>query len=498
MCEDMHDFPKNKCFPTNQPLLKLLKQEMNVFNSSFSHCDTLEKLKACLKSIQKQKTDLDSFLNKGVDQIRTHCLIVKASIEQAAENSMQNILKAKGELINELNAYQSATIEIYEKNKTHTKDKFNFVEIYSEIEQFELNYNKFDPLQAIKLAENLASKLSSTKTELETLLFNGSLIEFSANENPVEASQIGYFNYFNSNSINHNFSINISNCNNTSTNTSNNSLQSNTLSFGKLSKTDFNLNKLLEKKTPFQFRSDLNFQVLDNGNYAITFKDSNDKLYYLSIFSANFTLIKTINLPLQSDSSMIRMFNHKNNVLISNSSNWCNRLIVIDESFELKSKDFEQDDEVLSVTANENYIFCLLSSSNINFHDWNLEFINSFTPSLDENLPFCVPTDISQLEIVDGKFIFKFENKIRIFDEDGRLLNETFITYDEFIVNRSKNQIAFWNREVQKIVFLDASGNSLNQTFLQDFSNENLILIFDNFGNQLFVDLKNFLLFKEI
>jgi hypothetical protein len=507
ICDEMHDFPKNKCFPTNQALLKLLNQEfnnsMNMFCTSFSHCDdTLEKLKTCLKNIQKQKADFDVYLQKGDEQIRQHCLLIKANIEQASESALQNIQKIKEQLMNELENYQSETINFYQANKTKPREKFNFKEIYDEIDRFELNYNKYDPLNAIKLAQDLDNRLSSTKIELENLLFNGALIQFNLSENLIESSQVGYFSYSdsdsdsnnqNTNQINENTMDNLDNSGGSSSGNNNS-----TLVFEKLIKTEFNLNKLLPKKTPFQFRSDLNFQILENGNYIISFKDSIDKLYHLAIFNSSFTLIKSIDLPLQTEGVGLKMFKFKNKILISNSNNWCNRLIVIDEDLVVKTKDFEQDDEVLSLTANENYIFCLLGSSVINFHDWNLEFINSFTPSLDENLPFCVPTDISQLEIIDGKFVFKFENKIRIFDEDGRMLNETFITYDDFLVNHTKNQIVIWNRETHKIFYLDSNGSTLSEIRLHDFSNDNLNLYFDSLGNHLFVDLKNFLIFKDV
>lgn len=501
ICDEMHDFPKNKCFPTNQALLKLLNQElnnsMNMFSTSFSHCDnTLEKLKTCLKNIQRQKVDFDAYLNKGEEQIRLHCVSIKISIEQAADSAIQSIHKIKEQLVNELEVYQIETIKFYEINKTKPKEKFNFKEIYDEIDRFELNYNKYDPLNAIKLAQDLDNRLSSTKIEIEHLLFNGSLIQFNLSENVIESSHVGYFSYSDTDSDSNNQNNIHSNnhIDNTLDNLDNSGIGS--IVFGKLVKTDFNLNKLLEKNSPFQYRSDLNFQILENGNYAIAFKDSNDKLYHLAIFSSSFHLIKSISLPLQAESGL-KMFKYKNKILISNSSNWCNRLIIVDEDLELKSKDFEQDDEVLSLAANENYIFCLLGSSVINFHDWSLEFINSFTPSLDENLPFCVPTDISQLEIVDAKFVFKFENKIRIFDEDGRLLNETFITYDDIMINHSKNQIVIWNRDTHKLFYFDSNGSSISETCLQEFNNDNLNLFFDSLGNHVFVDLKNFFMFKD-
>ena len=269
------------------------------------------------------------------------------------------------------------------------------------------------------------------------------------------------------------------------------------MEFDKLSKIDFNLNRLLGKKNPFQFRSDLSFQVLENGTYAISFRDSSDKLYYLAFFDSEWTLKKTISLPVQTESGGLRMYKYKNTILVSNSSDWCNRIMVVDESFELKSKDLEQDDEILGITANEKYIFCLMNSSTINFHDWNLELISSFTPaSQDENMPFCVPSEISQLEIVDAKFVFKYENKIRIFDEDGRLLNECSITYDEFLVNHAKSQLVVWNREAHMVSCLSYTGQLLGEISLQEIGNDNLSLCFDETGEFLFVDLKNFIVHK--
>ena len=205
MCEDTHDYPKNKCFPTNQPLLKLLNSELNN-NSSFGHSsysDTqLDKFKACMKSIRKEKSDIDSYVASGVEKIQAHCLEVKASIEAAAENSISSIRRVRDDLVNELNAYESDTVEFYEQNKSKPRAHIDFQAIHDEIDQLEASYAKYDAIQALDMALELKQKLDKAKDDLEKTLFNGSLIQFSAGLGEIEAGQVGFFSYNASSNLN--------------------------------------------------------------------------------------------------------------------------------------------------------------------------------------------------------------------------------------------------------------------------------------------------------
>jgi hypothetical protein len=410
MCSELHDFPKNKLFPTNQALYKLLQQEQQEQQHHHQTIpltkDTrksLEKLRIQLKQAHKQRDLFEEYMHRGDQHIRAHCQLIKQSIEQAVASAIDIVNKTRADLIVQLDKYERDTCVFYAANRHKPAEKEeennnNFKQIYAEIEQLaQVNSSKYEAENACELAADLNRRLDLTKRELEMMLFNGCLVEFTAN-----GVQVGFFVYDNHDHIDDDEILVVN---------GGEKVNKSIISFEALTKIDFNLNKLIEKKTPFQFRSDVCLQVLDSGSYACTYRDSSDKLYYLAVFSSDLkTLIKNICLPLQQQQSTEsvtnttttntpRLFKHKSKLLIGHSSsNWCNRLITIDttsSSFAITSKDFEQqqDDQILWITASDRYIFCLLASSNIACHCWSdLTLVSSFTPSLDESLPFCIPT----------------------------------------------------------------------------------------------------------
>ena len=110
-----------------------------------------------------------------------------------------------------------------------------------------------------------------------------------------------------------------------------------------------------------------------------------------------------------------------------------------------------------------------------------------------------IAAKVNQLEIVDENyFLFKYDNKLRFFNENGKLLNECLVTVDNVVVNQTRKQIVVWNKKINKLIVLGSRGEMLSEINLLNFSNEdlNLNLFIDNMGNYLFVDLEYSVLFK--
>jgi hypothetical protein len=480
MCQEAHSFPQNKCFPINKPLSKLLSKEYKRFNITGESAD---KLKSCMAKIHTEKSELEHLSKNATDFIIAECQKFKIDIDLAIERSIEQLHKIRDEFLGELNEYQIKTISTHEKNKETCGDEMKLHEMYEELESFEKDLNTFDFLEAIKKAQDLEIKFIAKKVEIQNFIFDKNFISFKESNKKLEYNHVGMFSY---SSLN-NLDVNLRNC----------------LDFNKMNRVDFNLNSLVENKHPF--KSDVEFQVLENGNYVIAYRNISDSFNDLIVVEPNFNILKSINLPVTDFS---RIFKFKNRILIRNRIYTrefiqIDTLVAIGEDFALKTISFQQNDKILYVTANERYIFCLLDRSNqICFYNWNLEIINSFTPN--NALPQCafnlpIAAKVNQLEIVDENyFLFKYDNKLRFFNENGKLLNECLVTVDNVVVNQTRKQIVVWNKKINKLIVLGSRGEMLSEINLLNFSNEdlNLNLFIDNMGNYLFVDLEYSVLFK--
>lgn len=481
MCDETHFFPKDKCFPTNQPLSKLLSKEYKRFNLTGESAD---KLRICIEKIHTEKFELDNLSNNAKDFIKAECQKFKIDIDLAIERTIEQLHKIRDNFIDELNEYQLKTCEMYEKNKENYEGELKLDKMYEEFDQFEKDINKYDFLEAIKIAQDLAIKFNVKKVEIQNFIFGKNFINFKESFTKIEPNQVGMFNY---SSLN-NLDINLKDC----------------LDFNKMNRMDFNLNNLVANKHPF--KSDVEFQVLENGNYVIAYRNISDSFNDIIIVEPNFNILKCIHLPITDFS---RIFKFKNRIIIRNRIYTrefvqIDTLVAINEEFAVKTISFQQNDKILYVTANEKYIFCLLDRSNqICFYNWNLEVINSFTPN-NTSSPQCafnlpIAAKVNQLEIIDeNNFLFKYDNKLRFFNENGKFLNECVVTIDNVVVNQSKKQIIVWNKKMNRIIVLGSRGEVLCEINLFNFSNEdlNLSLFLDNFGNYVFVDLEYAVLYK--
>ena len=222
MCEEEHSFPKNNCFPTNQPLSKLLDKELKRFNLTGESSD---KLQSCLNNIQKEKYEIENLRKNAVDFIMTECQHLKVDIDLAVEKSIERLHTIRDDFFGQLDDYQNKTVDAFESNKEKIVD-LNLEKIYEEFENFEANQNKFDFVQAINIAQELSEKFHLKKTEIQNFIFNKNFISFKENSAKINSSQLGSFHYSALNNLNVNLK--------------------DTIDFNKMYRIDFNLNKLVE------------------------------------------------------------------------------------------------------------------------------------------------------------------------------------------------------------------------------------------------------------
>jgi hypothetical protein len=279
---------------------------------------------------------------------------------------------------------------------------------------------------------------------------------------------------------------------------------------------DFDLNKIVDDWHPF--KRDIQFQVLENGNYVISYRNISDNLTDLIVLDADFNLLEMFDLGKRDEP--LRLFKYRNFIIISYQTGWrlnYSKLVLLDLA-ELKPKtmcysrtvEFKTSflNETIYVTCNEEHIFCLEEKfPKIHVISWDsLKEITNYSTNSQENLPYCIPigSKIDQLEFVDNKFIFKYKDKhgerIRIF-ENGKLIKNLAVTGQSLSINHGKNQIVLWDQEKNKLTYLDSNGQLLSENggiILENSSTSKLRLYFKKSNNPIFVDLEHAFFYKIV
>ena len=192
MCEDNHEFPVDKRFPTNQHLLKLLNKDLKLFNFG----ESAEKLKTYVHSLQTNKLELQELALNGREFIADYCKQIRSDIESATEKEVQCIYKRHEELLAEARFYEKETIDVYEKNKDRFHQKQSLNDLFRRVLNFEQNQSKLDVLEATRVAKDLDDKIKELKEKLTHFLFNGNVMKFHENKNS-SAESVGILEYSN-------------------------------------------------------------------------------------------------------------------------------------------------------------------------------------------------------------------------------------------------------------------------------------------------------------
>jgi len=277
----------------------------------------------------------------------------------------------------------------------------------------------------------------------------------------------------------------------------------------------FDLNKIVDDWHPF--KRDIQFQVLENGNYVILYRNIADNLTDLIVLDADFKLLEMYDLEKKDEP--LRLFKYKNYIILSYQTGWLlnhSKLVLINlEETKSKTKNYRTveiktsfSNETISIACNKEHIFCLEEKySKIHVISWeSLKEITSYTTNSQENLPYCIPSGskIDQLEFVDNKFIFKYRDqygeRIRIF-ENGKLIKNVSVTGESISINHARNQIVLWDQENHKLTYWDSNGQVLSVNgciTLKSISNSKLRVFFKKSNNPIFIDLEHAFFYKIV
>ena len=103
---------------------------------------------------------------------------------------------------------------------------------------------------------------------------------------------------------------------------------------------DFDLNKIVDDWHPF--KRDIQFQVLENGNFVILYRNIADNLTDLIVLDADFKLLEMYDLEKKDEP--LRLFKYKNYVIVTYKTGWLlnhSKLVVINlEEPKSKTKNY--------------------------------------------------------------------------------------------------------------------------------------------------------------
>ena len=278
---------------------------------------------------------------------------------------------------------------------------------------------------------------------------------------------------------------------------------------------DFNLNNIVDNWHPF--KRDIQFEILDNGNYVISYRNVADYLTDLVVLDPSFKLLFPINLDNIEWKFVgiyrLKLFKYKNKIIVSfqNPLRFSySKLVLINlenptsfSKMDIQTLQFQTSifNETIYLTCDQKYIYCLEEKyPKIHVISWqSLSEVATYSTSTQEHLPYFIPkgSKVEQIEFVDNKFVFRHEDKMKIFENGKILLNA--INVESISINHGTNQIVLWDQTKKQLTYLNSNGNVLcvkENISLENCQNCKLKVYFDKLNNPFFVDLEHAFLYK--
>lgn len=472
-----------KCIP-KEPLFKCLichKLHETPFEGYISNkkaeelVDSLTKksrLEENIKFIHKSLDDLEKKLDKGDQVILDYCAELRTNIHSKVETTIKTLTMLEKNFSDQIDKFEKQSIESY-RNKTSFRGSLQeFIdETRKKIEKFvsfvkeESDVSENDLNLAMTILESYKNQLRIKKNELNKAIFSHKMMSFEENPNEFEPELIGLMSFKDID------------------------LKASEIEDIDLVQPLAKLNIQSSKLEKYQI------DILDNENFVILYKTVDDTSINLALFNKSENcFIKEICLKkyLECSSHMYDMFIFKNKVVIHVS----NLVYVYNEELELLKSCCIDCEYIRSVAANECAIIFLVSkyndgnfTENIEYKDWNLDYINPIFQTTDEFKPFYLEHPeswIKNIKIKNSKYFISYHNYIKIYNSNGDLKENisNFLTQDIPSYTSTYCSFSMYERYLidskDNLIWFDKNGylNFLNLNDRKEFSvdiPENLI-----------------------
>ena len=108
LCEEKHDLPSNKNFPTNKTVLKILKKQPK----EIEHSDLIKNFKKSLNLMVEKVNEYENIVNdNGTDRINSHCFDLRQEVDLATEKLIDQIQDEREKLLKEINDFEADRIK---------------------------------------------------------------------------------------------------------------------------------------------------------------------------------------------------------------------------------------------------------------------------------------------------------------------------------------------------------------------------------------------------
>ena len=464
LCLDEHFMP-SKDFPLNESLLKLLeKKPSEVYRGK-----VIETFTNNLESVHNKKKQMEFNLNYGEDTIKEYCMNIRCLIHASAETTIVKVNELADSLINQIIKYETECINSFQlisEDQQSTQKKL-FQQQLNKIDNFykewsvylkNLQYDEEAIIKANEVATTWNLATIDDEIKIKSFIFNNKLIKFEPNLDPIDRKLIGTI-------VHNQLRIQFNHIHDVKSLLKD--AQPDSILVDRLETGDIHFFYLSKRYDSEQFcvlKCNPNLQVLTQ-RFSIlfhcltnVFKKYNEKILYLNSNG----LIQMVSLNTTLDDFQ------------------CSKFV------------FQEEKEPLLLCMNETNMYCLLMKSHEllikprrGYNNINRIKYQTATPGK----PFYFPTNVKQLECVDGKLIWLNATKLQILNEKtGELIKSIQLVADKFIVN-SKNKIVLLNQTVQRLQMFHTDGALLAEYKID----ENLLdvtLFLDRQDNVLFFNKK--------
>lgn len=140
-----------------------------------------------LKKLKNNFSELKNWHQKGIDDIKTHCLLLEDDVKLKAENAVENINKIKGSLFEKIEEYKKKSIEKFETDeefKSSIKDLINKIEIFFK----EINTQDKEKI------EELNNNIKEIFDKMKEIIFKENYLVLNETTDPITSSSIGTLN----------------------------------------------------------------------------------------------------------------------------------------------------------------------------------------------------------------------------------------------------------------------------------------------------------------
>jgi hypothetical protein len=381
-CKTNHTAPV-KGFPICKVMVSLIKEKpMGEFK-----CKAIDRLKSELIEIKDKMNTLNSKMHLSIESISEHCEVVRNQIDIKTESIMLEIENCKEKLIKDVDDYEMRCKETVENKKYEQqfkqiiKQNEGFLEKYTNY----IKKQKIDEEEAIKMNQDAFLQKNILTNEIKNFdatIFDKKKILFEDFEKNFVSSMIG------------------------------------TIIYKPIRLFDFNnYNTSVNLAQIINFTAFRNIMVLENGDFVTTFNDYSN-LSSIAIFDRDTKLIKTSQLKTLTGSTSSTLFtaNSYKDFIILNYLTSYYYLSTLSSSFVINNS-INCGKQYISVCGNSESIIGL-NANTIDIYNPQLQLIRTAGQTKCLLPHFINDKNITQIEILNKRYILRTENKLRMINID--------------------------------------------------------------------------------